>query len=220
MCKIINLFGEPGAGKSALAAYIFYRLKIMGYNCEICTEFAKDMVYENNINALGNQSYVFGQQLQRMNRLKNNVDIIITDSPLFLCGLYIKEDDIANNFFNLVYDIFNSFDNYNYLLKRAHSYVHDGRLQDENGAEKIRNELIVALNHYKVPYEEIMCSANPNQYNNPAGDYIVSEIIKDLKSYDELKNDDKPKNKFGLLSSLFKNRFSSTPNSFIVGKIK
>ena len=113
MCKIINLFGEPGTGKSALAAYIFYRLKIMGYNCELCTEFAKDMVYEKNDNALSNQSYIFGQQMQKLNRLKNNVDIIITDSPLFLCGLYIKESDIANNFFNLVYDLFNSFDNYN-----------------------------------------------------------------------------------------------------------
>ena len=65
MCKIINLFGEPGVGKSALAAYIFYRLKVLGYNCELVTEFAKDMVYEKNENALSNQSYIFGQQMQK-----------------------------------------------------------------------------------------------------------------------------------------------------------
>ena len=195
MCKIINLFGEPGAGKSALAAYIFYRLKIMGYNCELCTEFAKDMVYENNDNALGNQSYIFGQQMQKINRLKNNVDIIITDSPLFLCGLYTRNNDIANSFFNLVYDLFNSFDNYNYLLKRTHKYVHNGRLQNETEANELRDKLIASLRHYNVPYEEVLCSANPDQYNNPAGDYIVSQIIKDLKSYEEL-NYNKPKSSF------------------------
>ena len=186
MCKIVNIFGEPGVGKSALAAYIFYRLKIMGYNCELCTEFAKDMVYEKNDSALSNQSYIFGQQMQKINRLKNNVDIIITDSPLFLCGLYIKESKVANSFFNLVYELFNSFDNYNYLLKRTHNYVHDGRLQDEDEAKEIRDELITSLRHYKVPYEEVICSVNPTQFNNPAGDYIVSQIIKDLKAYDAL----------------------------------
>ena len=212
MCKIINVFGEPGVGKSSIAAYIFYRLKIMGYNCELVTEFAKDMVYEKNDNALSNQSYIFGQQMQKINRLKNNVDIIITDSPLFLCGLYIKEDDtISNNFFNLVYDLFNSFDNYNYLLKRTHNYVCDGRLQDEEGAKEIREELIAALRHYKVPYEEVICSVDKNQYNNPAGDYIVSQIIKDLDSYDELKSSDIKRYKsgiFGAFISKIKNKLN------------
>lgn len=35
MCKVINIFGEPGAGKSALAAYVYYRLKVLGYNVEL-----------------------------------------------------------------------------------------------------------------------------------------------------------------------------------------
>ena len=202
MCKIINLFGEPGAGKSALAAYIFYRLKVMGYNCELCTEFAKDMVYENNDNALGNQSYIFGQQMQKINRLRNNVDIIITDSPLLLCGLYMKESDIANNFFNLVYDLFNTFDNYNFLLKRTHNYVHDGRLQDEEGAKEIRDELVTSLKHYKVPYEEIASTIDPKQYNNPAGDYIISQVIKDLKSYNELDSLKSTKQKNSIFSEV------------------
>lgn len=208
MCKIVNIFGEPGVGKSALAAYIFYRLKVMGYNCELCTEFAKDMVYEKNDSALSNQSYIFGQQMQKMNRLKNNVDIIITDSPLFLCGLYVKEGKIANSFFNLIYDLFNSFDNYNYLLKRTHNYVHDGRLQDEEGAKEIRDELIASLRHYKVPYEEVICTVDPSQFNNPAGDYIVSQIIKDLKAYDELERPSKKSSFIGDFISKIKNKLN------------
>lgn len=184
MCKVINLFGEPGAGKSALAAYIFYRLKILGYNCELCTEFAKSMVYEKNEMALSNQSYIFGNQMQKMGRLKDNVDIIITDSPLLLCGLCVKESSMANNFFNLVFDYFNTYNNYNYLLKRDHKYVKDGRLQDEKGAQKIRDELVASLIHYKIPYTELVSTANPNQMINPAGEYIISEVIKDIKPYE------------------------------------
>ena len=40
---IINLFGGPGTGKSTGAAYIFAKLKMCGVNCELITEFAKDM---------------------------------------------------------------------------------------------------------------------------------------------------------------------------------
>lgn len=39
---VVNLFGGPGSGKSTGAAYVFARLKMLGYNAELVTEFAKD----------------------------------------------------------------------------------------------------------------------------------------------------------------------------------
>ena len=65
-CIVINLFGVPSAGKSTGAAYIFSRLKMAGVNAELVTEFAKDLVWEENTVALGNQLYVFSNQLHRM----------------------------------------------------------------------------------------------------------------------------------------------------------
>jgi len=185
MCKVINLFGEPGCGKSSLAAYIFYRLKVLGYNCELVTEFAKDKVYENSMNELENQSYIFGMQLQRMNRLKDNVDIIITDSPLLLCGLYMRDQKLYNNFFNLVYDSFNSWDNYNYLLECNHPYVTSGRLQDENGANQIRKDLITSLDYYKVPYKQLVSTMDKNNAFNNAGEKIITDIIDPCYRYQE-----------------------------------
>lgn len=41
---VINLFGIPASGKSSGAAYIFSKLKMLGYNAELITEFAKDKV--------------------------------------------------------------------------------------------------------------------------------------------------------------------------------
>ena len=49
---VVNLFGAPGAGKSTGAAYIFSRLKMLGINAELVTEFAKDKVWENNQEAI------------------------------------------------------------------------------------------------------------------------------------------------------------------------
>lgn len=43
---VVNLFGEPGAGKSTGAAYIFSALKMHGINAELVTEYAKEKVWE------------------------------------------------------------------------------------------------------------------------------------------------------------------------------
>ena len=32
---VVNLFGGPGSGKSTGAAYVFARLKMLGYNAEL-----------------------------------------------------------------------------------------------------------------------------------------------------------------------------------------
>lgn len=49
---IINLYGSPGSGKSTAAAYIFSKLKMKGVECELVTEVAKDLVWDENSKAL------------------------------------------------------------------------------------------------------------------------------------------------------------------------
>lgn len=51
---VVSLYAGPGAGKSTLAAYTFSKLKMLGVNCELVTEFAKDKVWEKNNTALDN----------------------------------------------------------------------------------------------------------------------------------------------------------------------
>ena len=128
---VVNLFGVPGAGKSTGAAYIFYRLKVAGYNAELVTEFAKDKVWENNEEVFKNQAYIFGKQSFKISRCAKKVDVIITDSPLPLSILYNNDPALTENFNASVMDVFNSYQNMNYLVLRTKPYNPSGRLQTE-----------------------------------------------------------------------------------------
>ena len=85
---VINLFAGPGCGKSTTASGVFSELKRIGVNCEYVQEYAKDLVWGKNFKALSNQIHVYGEQHNRIFRLKGEVDVIITDSPPVMGMVY------------------------------------------------------------------------------------------------------------------------------------
>lgn len=89
--KVINLFGNPGSGKSTTASYLFSEMKALGIEVELVTEVAKDLVWDEDWKRLNNQVYIFSTQLQRIDRLVDKVEYIITDSPLLLQIGYYKQ---------------------------------------------------------------------------------------------------------------------------------
>lgn len=155
MTKVINLFGGPGCGKSTGAAYIFSLLKMKGMNVELVTEFAKDKTWEHNSKALTCQPYVFGKQSYRMDRCADEVDIIITDSPLFLSTMYNFDSNIEPEFTQTVIKKFNEFENYNFFLKRLKEYNPKGRNQTEEEAKELDNKIKTSLNKFNIEYEEV-----------------------------------------------------------------
>ena len=116
---LVNLFGEPGAGKSTGAAYIFSQLKMHGVNAELVTEYAKDKVWEENIAVFKNQAYIFGKQFFKISRCEDKVDVIVTDSPLPLSIIYNENSNLTENFNKTVMDVFNSYNNINFLILRT-----------------------------------------------------------------------------------------------------
>lgn len=150
---VVNLFGSPCSGKSTIAAYVFSQLKLNGIECELVSEFAKDLVWEENYTGLENQLYVSGQQSYRLSRLKGKVDVVVVDSPLILAGYYNKDKEIDDELNALLLKIFNTYNNLNFFLKRVKEYNPNGRLQNEEESNKVANDLIGILDMYDLNYQ-------------------------------------------------------------------
>ena len=84
---VVNLFGGPGTGKSTTAAELFSELKHRGIRAELVTEVAKDLCYEKSP-LLGDQLHILSEQHRRLARLRDQVDIVITDAPISLGEIY------------------------------------------------------------------------------------------------------------------------------------
>lgn len=171
---VINLFGVPGAGKSTGAAYIFAMLKMNGINAELVTEFAKDKVWEENTEVFKNQSYIFGKQSFKMSRCDNKVEVIVTDSPLPLSIFYNHDNRLTENFNKSVMDVFNSYDNRNYLLLRVKPYNPSGRLQTEEESNALAKPIMKLLEDRNISYQAV-------GGHKPGYDLIIEEILSEIE---------------------------------------
>lgn len=142
---VVNFFGGPGCGKSTTAAWLFSELKQRRISCEYVTEFAKDLTWEENKNALACQEYVFGNQSYRMHIVKDKVDVLITDSPLPLSIVYNHGRLAENEFNKIVWQVFNMYDNLNIYLTRPDVYEQTGRNESAEEAFMIDSELLNIL---------------------------------------------------------------------------
>lgn len=169
---VVNLYAGPGSGKSTTCAGVFSKLKLAGVNCEMALEYAKDKVWESSFKVLDNQIYVFGKQLHRLWRLKDQVDVIITDSPLLLSILYDSSKN--ENFKNLILDQYNSFNNLNYFIQRNDEYNPKGRMQTLKEAKELDTELSDILHNLHITHT-VVCK-------DGAIDYIVKDVLNILKN--------------------------------------
>ncbi len=153
--KIINIFGGPGTGKSVTAANLFAEMKKKQLNCELVTEYAKELVYDESYKVMENQIWIFANQHHRMNRLKEKVDYIVTDAPLFNSIVYSGKGEENKAFHNFVLGEFNKYNNLNIFLERETEYRKEGRYQDLDGAIEIDNEVIRCFKYFEVPYVKL-----------------------------------------------------------------
>jgi len=153
MTLVVNFNAGPGAGKSSTAASVFAELKWRGVNCELVTEFAKDLVWEEHINGLQFQQYIFSQQLHRMERLRGKVDVILTDSPLLFSLVY--NPNIPKAFEDYVLYCYESWDNLDIFLKRMKPYHAVGRVQTEEQARELDKRIHDIFMKIKMPLIEL-----------------------------------------------------------------
>ena len=151
--KIINLYGGPGTGKSTTAAGLFHLMKLESIECELVTEYAKDLVWSDRSNMFTEQDYIFAKQNHRLRRLRGKVDYTVTDSPLILGFFYIADDFPGKDHFcNFVREMFDSYENINVYLDRVKVYNPNGRNQTEEEAIHIDKRILKFLDDNDLPY--------------------------------------------------------------------
>lgn len=152
---IINIFGGPGIGKSTAACAVYYNLKMRGISCEYVPEFAKELVYKNDLETLENQFYVSAVQYERIRALIGKVVYIITDSPV-LQGL-VYDTQKLYGFDKVLNDIHDRAHSINILLRRDESmeYSAEGRVQTGGEALWFDKEIENMLRECGIHYASI-----------------------------------------------------------------
>lgn len=145
--KVCNLFAGPGSGKSTTAAALFAELKYRNVNAELIQEAAKDAAWEGRSGKFfAAQQYILGEQSWRQWRLKGDVDIAVTDSPLPMGLVYMEPSFPAQSLRQMVLEDFHSYDNFNVFITRNKPYNNKGRMQNEDEA-KVLDDLIRSMLH-------------------------------------------------------------------------
>lgn len=169
---VVNLFAGPGAGKSTGAAYIFSKLKMLGYDCEYVSEFAKDKVWERNDEVFKSQFYITGKQIFKIKRCYGKVDIIVTDSPIAIGAQYLKEDELKLG--PAIIEEFNKYNNLNFFINRVKGYNPNGRHQTLEEAMAIDESVKKWLVDNGIPFESV--DGNEFGYNDAVS--IIESVIK------------------------------------------
>src|SRR5574344_646698 len=171
---IIDFYGGPGCGKSTAAAYVFANLKMKGIDCEMTSEFAKDKVWEGNLDTLKRcQFYVTGCQAYRVMRLFNKVNVIVNDSPIASGAAYADYPELAVTCIaesRKYKDLTRS-----YFLKRPESFDINGRQLNKNESINFDEKIKKILKDNDIEYKD--CN-----YTKYSLDKIVDETIEFLKA--------------------------------------
>lgn len=159
--KVISLYGGPGTGKSTTGSLLFAHLKMKDINCELVREYIKDWIWEGRAIKSTDQVYILAKQARREQILYGAVDVVITDSPMWLSPVYEQKLGTAPYVCEKIVEKFQKeaeavgVEYIHVFLKRVKKYNPAGRYQDENGAKAIDQEIKEYLIAAKIPFLEV-----------------------------------------------------------------
>lgn len=172
---VTNLYGGPGTGKSTVAALVFGKLKLAGVKAELVTEFAKDLTWEERHGALGFQPYVVGKQMFRIERVRDKVDVVVTDGPVLMGTVY--GGDMPDSWGDFVHSVHRSWDTFDVFLSRPPTKVYDpsGRNQSQEEAIELDVRILDMLDQHAVDYRYVVTDLTEGAANQ-----ITREVLERL----------------------------------------
>lgn len=140
---VVNMFAGPGAGKTTCAWEVASALKKKGLVVEYVSEVAKEYVWDNNLKMLDgsieSQRQLFEEQDRRVQRLMGKVEVVVTDSPILLNTIYLKENNPKFN--EEVVKRFKKQNNFNVFVERGKNYEKEGRIHNHDEAVSIDTQI-------------------------------------------------------------------------------
>jgi predicted ATPase len=192
---VINAYGGPGAGKSTAALDIVSALKKKGLVAEYVSEYAKDLVWEEQKYLLDgteeHQRMILKEQYNRVARLIGKCDIVVTDSPILLNINYNKE--LTPEYEQEVKNLYDQFHNFAFVVQRdATNFEQAGRIQNLEESQKLDKEITDMLDRYGIRYgtydhasiSKVVYNATKVFYGlNPKNKEVTAAV--DKKSYQQ-----------------------------------
>lgn len=163
---IINAFAGPGAGKTVSAWEIAAKLNRLGYETELVTAYAKELVWNGRSEMLDgsieNQLEILQEQVHRIDLLVGKVDFIITDAPLLQNAQYLREYD--EDYELLTLSLFKQYRNFSYIVEERSKQQRD----QEQGVD-MDSQIVETLKRLNI---------YAGRYTNNTIEKTVSNIVK------------------------------------------
>lgn len=157
----INFFGVPSAGKStnALGMAAYMKAERRDVVTELATEYVKKWAYRGQVPSGFDQYYLFGKTIhQEEMLLKNGVDLVISDSPLWLSAFYADYSKVPSytSLTNICHEFDCKYPALNVLLDgRSRDYVQAGRYQTKEESSRMYQVLRNWLCFHRLPFLDI-----------------------------------------------------------------
>ncbi len=151
---VVNLVAGPGAGKTTCAWEIAAELKKAGLVVEYVSEVAKEYVWDGRTDLLDgtleHQRALYEQQNHRVQCLIGKVDVVVTDSPIILNLLYLKERNPVYE--NEVITQFKSRRNFTLFVQRGEKFEKEGRIHNREQSAQLDKEVLDLLDNNDIYY--------------------------------------------------------------------
>lgn len=171
---VVNLFAGPGAGKTTCAWEIASELKKRGIVTEYVPEYAKELVWDENYEALADQEGIFAEQAHRINRLVGKVDVIVTDSPILFSEIYGENN--SDEFRRMIWNEHYRHNNFNLFINRGNSFEQQGRIHTLEESKEKDLQIKRLLDENSVYY---------GNYYHKTVPVVIDNIIKTLHRINE-----------------------------------
>ena len=167
---VVNIIGGPGSGKTIISSDIFSKLKRNYITSDISSEYIKRKLREQALKVIQSQIYIFGKQQFQLFTMKDDVKVIVTDSPILLSAIYDKTR--CPFLKGLILKEYHTYDNMMYFLERDEKAVYEteGRYQDLKGAKIVDRRVKKFLKDNDIKYKTV----------KGLGQDTIDTIVKDV----------------------------------------